>query len=94
MALGPELLNALASRGASPLRLRPRVRAERVQVKLNALKVLQQADEEEGHLVVGELLSETDARAGVEGKEYEGVRREVFLETLVNEAVGVEFLSW
>ena len=36
------------------------------------------------------LLAEANARPGVEGHEDEGVRREVLVQTLVKEAVGVE----
>ena len=36
------------------------------------------------------LLAETDARSGVEGHEDERVRREVLVQALVKEAVGVE----
>ena len=93
MTLWPELLHALAPRAACPLRLDPRFRIERAHVEVDALKVLQQADEEEGHLIVRKLLAETDARAGVEREEDERVRSEVFLHAFVDEAVGVEFLS-
>ena len=40
------------------------------------------------------LLAQTDPRTGVERQEDEGVGNEVFLETLVDEAVGIELLSW
>ena len=57
-------------------------------------EALQKADEEEGHLVVRELLAEADARAGVEGEEDVRVVREVLSEAGVEEAVGVEFAGW
>ena len=52
-------------------------------------KVLQQPDEEERHLIVRELLPEADARAGVEGQEDKGVGREVLVQAVVDEAVGI-----
>jgi len=55
-------------------------------------KLLQKADEEEGCFVVGELLPETDTWAGVEREENEWIRGEVFLQTVIDEAVGVEFV--
>jgi len=55
-------------------------------------KLLQKADEEEGCFVVGELLPETDTWAGVEREEDERVGGEVFLQTVIDETVGVEFL--
>ena len=39
------------------------------------------------------LLAEADARTAVERQEDEGVGNEVFLETLVDEAVGIELLG-
>ena len=50
--------------------------------------------EDKGHLVVGELLAEADAWAGVEGEEDEGVGGEVFCGAGVEEAVGVEEGGW
>ena len=55
-------------------------------------KLLQKADEEEGCFVVGELLPKTDTWAGVEREEDEWVGGEVFLQTVIDEAVGVEFV--
>ena len=52
-----------------------------------------QADEEERHFVVSELLAEADTWTGVEGEEDERVGEKV-LETVVQEAVGVEYLSF
>ena len=57
-------------------------------------EVLEELDEEEGHLVVRELLAEADARAGVEGEEDERVRGEVRVEAGVEEARGVELFGW
>lgn len=39
-----------------------------------------------------DLLTEADARSGVERKEYEGVWYEILSNAVVNEAVGIEFL--
>lgn len=39
------------------------------------------------------LLAKADTRASVEGEEDEGVLGEVFLEAVIQEAVGIKFLS-
>lgn len=63
----------------------------RIKVKLHRLEILQQPNKEEGHLIVGKLLPKTDARAGVEREEDEGIGGEVFVNAIVEEAVRVEF---
>jgi len=42
--------------------------------------------------VIGELLPETDTWAGVEWEEDEWVGGEILLQTVIDEAVGVEFV--
>ena len=54
-------------------------------------EALHEPDEEEGHLVVRELLAEADARARIEGEKDVRVVRQVLVEALVDEAVRVEF---
>jgi len=44
--------------------------------------------------VIGELLPETDAWAGVEWEEDEWVGGEILLQTVIDEAVGVEFVCY
>jgi hypothetical protein len=39
------------------------------------------------------LLTKADTRAGIEGEEDERVLGEVFLEAVIQEAVGIKFLS-
>jgi hypothetical protein len=48
----------------------------------------------EGEARQAHLLSETDARPGVEGQELERVLEEVLLKALVKEALRGEFLRW
>ncbi len=43
-------------------------------------------------LITPHLLTQTDARSGIERKEYEGVWYEILSNTLVNEPIRVEFL--
>ena len=93
MRLRPKLLDTLPPRSTLPLLRRTRRRGLALHVHLNRLKALQQADHEERHLVVGELLPEADARASVEGEEDERVGGEVFVEAVVEEAVGVELVG-
>lgn len=81
VTLQPDLLDSLAipDGSASPFRRWTRVKGLLVLRKLNAIERLQQTDQHERHLVVRELLAETDARTGVEGHKDEGIRREVFV---------------
>lgn len=55
MHLGPELVYALAALRRSPVGRRSRLRAERIRLERDGRKVLQKADEDEGHLVVRKL---------------------------------------
>lgn len=92
MALRPGLFESLAIAycGMRPFRRRTRVERLLVLCELDPVKCLQQADEHERRLVVRELLTEADARACVEGEEDEGVRREVLVKAIVEEAVWIE----
>lgn len=45
----------------------------------NLVELLKEANEEERHLVVRELLPQANARASVEGEEDERVRSEVLV---------------
>lgn len=90
----PNLLLPLPSWGILPLRKRSGLRIQRLPVKLNAIETLHELDEEKRHLIVRELLAETDARAGVEGEEDEWVWSEVGLYAVIDEPVGVEFFGW
>jgi hypothetical protein len=58
---------------------------------LEAVEGLKKANDEERGLVVGKLLSETDTGPGVERKEDEWIRNEIFLEPIVQPAIGIEF---
>lgn len=40
------------------------------------------------------LLTQADTRTGVEWKEDEGVVDQVLLQSVIKEAVGIEFLGW
>jgi hypothetical protein len=54
---------------------------------------LKQPDEEEGSLVVRELLAKADPRSSVERAEDEWVWRQVFMNPFIKEPVWVEFES-
>ena len=62
----------------------------RVHVKRNRFERLRDPRYEGGGLIVGELLAEAYTRASVEGEEDEGIGNEVFLDSVVNEAVWVK----
>ena len=89
----PKLFNPLPPLRALPLRTRPRARLERVLVELDTRKALHELDEEERHLVVRELLSEADPRAGVEGEEDEWIAGNVF-DAFVEPSVGIKGGGW
>ena len=93
MRAGADLLPALAPGALRPARRRAARGVLREHVELDRVEALQEAHEEERHLVVRELLPEADARARVEGQEDERVRREVLVQSLVEEAVRVELLG-
>lgn len=40
------------------------------------------------------LLAEADARAGVEGEEYERIWDKVLVKTIVEESIRIEFVSY
>lgn len=94
MGLRPELLDTFAARGAGPLSRRARARRLGLDIEFNRLDVLEEAYKEERHLVVRELLPETDAWSCVEREEDEGVGNEVFVKALIDEAIGVELLRY
>lgn len=93
MRLWPELLLALPSGTSSPISRRAEFRLQSVEVQRDRIEVLQEPNEEERHLVVCELLAKADARSGVEGEEDERVGREVFVESVVDEAVWVKLFG-
>ena len=79
--------------------------------ELERVEGLKQTNENEGHLVIGELyegseprsterqgrthlLSKADTRSSVEWQEDERLRGEVFLETVVQETIWVEFVGY
>jgi hypothetical protein len=82
------LLSRLRSFTSSPIRrwldVDPRV-------GLESSKALKQTDEEEGRLVVCELLAEADARSSVERAKDEWIWRQVFMNPLVKKSVWIEF---
>jgi len=70
--------------------IRRRLHVDR-RVKCESGKTLQQPDEEEGSLVVRELLPKADPRSGIEGTENERVGHQVFLHPFIKEPIWVEF---
>jgi len=91
--LDPHLLDRLP-----PVRSRPRDRRlgfrVRIHVQRDRLERLHDPRYDGGSFVVSELLTEADTGAGVEGKENEGIRDEVFLDPIIEEPVRVEFERW
>lgn len=67
VGFGEELLYALPARGLLPLLRWHSRRVLALRVHSHEREVLEKPYKEEGHLVVGKLLAETDTRAGVEG---------------------------
>ena len=92
MRLRPNALDALAAGRAAPVGRHAVGGRVRGGVERDGVDALQEAHEEERHLVVRELLPEADARPRVEGQEDERVRREVPMQPLIDEAVRVEFV--
>jgi len=90
MRLDPNLLNRLP-----PISRRPCDRWlgfwVRIHVQPDRLERLRNPRYYGGSLVVSELLAETDTRACVEREEYEWVGNEVLLDSLIQEAVWIEF---
>ena len=88
----PDLLNRLPA-----IRRRPCDRwlsfRVRIHVKRNRLERLRNPRYDGRSFVISELLAETDTRSGVEGKENKWVGNKVFLDSLIEEAVRVEFES-
>lgn len=64
----------------------------RIRIEGDTVEVLQQSDQEEGHLVVSKLLTEADPGTCIEGKENERIRNEVLLHSLVDEPVRIKFV--
>jgi hypothetical protein len=62
--------------------------------QFEAGEVLEKANEEERHFVVGELLAEANPGSSVEGEENEGVVGEILSEPLVEETVRVETFGY
>jgi len=87
--LDPDLLDRLPTIRSRPCHWRLSFRV-RVHVQRDRLERLRNPGYDSGSLVISDLLAGTDTGAGVEGEEDEGVRNEVCLDPIIEEAVRVE----
>ena len=89
-----DLIHTLPSRLTSPLSRRLARFRLSFWRQLKAGEILEKANEEERHFIVGELLAEANSGSSVEGEEDEGIVGEILSKSLVEEAVRVESLSY
>jgi len=89
----PNLLVRLPAVSRRPCYRRLRFRV-RIHVQRDRLECLCEPHYDGGSLVISELLAEAVTGAGVEGKENEGVRNEVRLDPIIEEAFRVVFERW
>ena len=87
------LLNGRSSFQFLPKNRRMRIGRLTCRIKFHPIKCLKNLDEHERRFVIRELLTEADSWASVEWDEDEGFWDEVFLDTSVEEAIGVEHLG-
>ena len=90
MRLDPDLFDRLPSPRRCPSNRRLGFRV-RIHVQRDRLERLHNPRYDGGSFVISELLAETDTRSGVEREENERVRDKVFLSSVIEEAIRVEF---